>query len=315
MDYAKLYKKFILSRREIEGNFIEGDYFESHHIFPRSLGGDNSPENLIKLSPEDHYFAHLLLAKIHGGWMWYPLFLMARRSSRCEIYKKRIMYGTARRKLAELERGKEGKRGSDNGNYNSQIYHWYNKDTKEEKHSTLFDMWAEYGGTRGIWTSASTENSKKPTALGWCLFENRGKNTRSAKGKTFDFINRDGREFTGTQSGFMKEFGINAASAHRVCKQSSVTTCGWRLKGVDDRPHNTPKGTGRGVNYGKGDTYVFEKNGKIYSGNINFFSEFCGEPKQRIHAAMSIWKQGRVSQYKGHRIIEIIPGEMRKDGK
>jgi hypothetical protein len=37
--------------------------FHKHHIIPRYMGGKNDPENLIKLSYEDHFTAHLLLAE------------------------------------------------------------------------------------------------------------------------------------------------------------------------------------------------------------------------------------------------------------
>lgn len=36
-------------------------YGEVHHIYPRCLGGNDEPENLIRLTPEEHYRAHCLL--------------------------------------------------------------------------------------------------------------------------------------------------------------------------------------------------------------------------------------------------------------
>lgn len=42
-------------------------YSECHHILPRSLGGDNGKENLVKLTAREHYIAHLLLTKFIGG--------------------------------------------------------------------------------------------------------------------------------------------------------------------------------------------------------------------------------------------------------
>ena len=40
-------------------------YTERHHIVPRCLGGSDSPDNLVNLTPEEHYVAHQLLTKIH----------------------------------------------------------------------------------------------------------------------------------------------------------------------------------------------------------------------------------------------------------
>jgi len=40
-------------------------YAERHHVVPRCLGGSNSKVNLVRLTPEEHYVAHQLLAKMH----------------------------------------------------------------------------------------------------------------------------------------------------------------------------------------------------------------------------------------------------------
>lgn len=71
MDYARIYREFISDRLAKQPE--APTYFERHHILPRALGGGNESENLIRLTPEDHFFAHLLLARAHGGAMWYAL--------------------------------------------------------------------------------------------------------------------------------------------------------------------------------------------------------------------------------------------------
>lgn len=40
---------------------------EKHHIVPKSLGGTNDQNNLVKLSPREHYICHLLLTKMCEG--------------------------------------------------------------------------------------------------------------------------------------------------------------------------------------------------------------------------------------------------------
>jgi hypothetical protein len=97
MDYKNIYTQFINDRRVKEKSLT--GYTEKHHILPRSLGGDNSPENLIRLTAEDHTHAHLLLAKIYGGRMWYPIKkLVSTLNGR--IPTKRMI------KIAALARGK-----------------------------------------------------------------------------------------------------------------------------------------------------------------------------------------------------------------
>lgn len=39
-------------------------YTETHHIIPKSLGGDDSISNLVKLTPREHYICHALLVKM-----------------------------------------------------------------------------------------------------------------------------------------------------------------------------------------------------------------------------------------------------------
>ncbi len=43
------------------------EYFESHHIIPKSLGGSDSYRNLVLLTPEEHYICHSLLPDFCEG--------------------------------------------------------------------------------------------------------------------------------------------------------------------------------------------------------------------------------------------------------
>ena len=60
--YANRYIKFISYIIDINKsrNFINIP-FESHHILPRSMGGNNSKDNLIKMTLREHYIAHAIL--------------------------------------------------------------------------------------------------------------------------------------------------------------------------------------------------------------------------------------------------------------
>ena len=61
MNYQAHYDKLIdrARTRNIDG------YTERHHIIPRCMGGDNTKENLVRLSPQEHFLAHQLLVKIY----------------------------------------------------------------------------------------------------------------------------------------------------------------------------------------------------------------------------------------------------------
>lgn len=63
MNYSKIYDDLIEKSR----NRINTGYTERHHIIARCLGGSNSKSNITRLTPEEHYLAHLLLVKINPG--------------------------------------------------------------------------------------------------------------------------------------------------------------------------------------------------------------------------------------------------------
>lgn len=62
MNYKKVYEDLI--NRAKERKDLE-TYFEIHHIIPKSVGGSNDEDNLVKLTLREHYLAHELLVFIY----------------------------------------------------------------------------------------------------------------------------------------------------------------------------------------------------------------------------------------------------------
>lgn len=62
MNYARIYSQLILSAKI---NPFCG-YTEKHHIVPKCMGGDDTFDNIIRLSARQHFIAHWLLYKIYG---------------------------------------------------------------------------------------------------------------------------------------------------------------------------------------------------------------------------------------------------------
>ena len=61
--YTKIYYQLIDKRRK--NSLSRNDmYVEIHHIIPKSLGGDDTCDNLINLLPREHFIAHLLLTRM-----------------------------------------------------------------------------------------------------------------------------------------------------------------------------------------------------------------------------------------------------------
>lgn len=66
MDYKATYYKIIENaKKETENGHRFVGYFEKHHILPKSLGGTNNKENLVKLTAREHFICHWLLVKMY----------------------------------------------------------------------------------------------------------------------------------------------------------------------------------------------------------------------------------------------------------
>lgn len=65
MNYGRIYNELISNAKSRD---MTNSYYETHHIIPRCLGGDDSVDNLVNLTFREHYIAHWLLCKIHRNY-------------------------------------------------------------------------------------------------------------------------------------------------------------------------------------------------------------------------------------------------------
>lgn len=97
------------------------EYFERHHILPRSLGGGDENTNLVDLTYREHFLAHWLLAKIYDGAarrsMVYALHCMTMALGRrlvagwqVEIAKRAVRDEVRRSAVARQERWKKARK-------------------------------------------------------------------------------------------------------------------------------------------------------------------------------------------------------------
>jgi hypothetical protein len=70
------YSRYLRFMDALKGQSVDG-YCEVHHIVPRSLGGSNDKDNLISLTPRQHYIAHWMLWKACGGVAGRSFFMMS----------------------------------------------------------------------------------------------------------------------------------------------------------------------------------------------------------------------------------------------
>lgn len=227
MNYARIYAEFISDR--LTKQPVKPAYFERHHIVPRCLGGGNEKSNIIRLSPEDHLFAHIVLAKIHGGRLWAAVQAMCRlvveQSDNRSRIRERVKFGYIKRSLAEYYRsilsGPNGKRSD------KSIYTLHHFDGRVEA-GNRFEIEASTGVSRQQ-ISAVLRGAKK-SAHGWyCMKHNphgrsRGEIVSQLKRNPMELHihHHDGREWRGTAYEYKVEFG------HRLEFQTDHGDCaGW----------------------------------------------------------------------------------------
>ena len=63
--YSKCYYSIINRAKSRE--LLPNVYTEKHHIVPKSFGGNNSADNLTRLTAREHFVCHLLLPKMVEG--------------------------------------------------------------------------------------------------------------------------------------------------------------------------------------------------------------------------------------------------------
>jgi hypothetical protein len=258
MNYQKIYNQFISDRL----NKVPVGYCEKHHIFPKSLGGSNDKSNLIKLTPQDHYFAHELLAKIYGGKMSNALWMMTTSKK----YKKsRVIYEQSKNKQALIVSNIKYWSGKSRtketcekisktlmGRFCGKNSPFYKRKISDEERKRLSEISKkralEFGGPmkgkkhkpeslqklrdymlsdknhfRG--KKKSAEHSKK---IGDAQI---GIKNHAFKHNVFEFYNENGDIFIGYQNDFYKKFKLTKSCVSRlVTGKVKKTKTGWGVK-------------------------------------------------------------------------------------
>ena len=102
MNYKKIYNNLIIRGRN---RILEG-YYEKHRIIPKCIGGSDEPDNIVNLTPEEHYVAHQLLVKIYPNNI---KLIYSAVAMTCDYTGNRInnkLFGWIKRKLSESKKNK-----------------------------------------------------------------------------------------------------------------------------------------------------------------------------------------------------------------
>lgn len=227
MNYQRIYAAFIADRRRTEDTSrLLDDYTEKHHVTPRHLGGDDSPENLIRLTPEDHFFAHLLLAKIHGGRMWAPIAFMVGGSRKdYRPTHSRKAHGWASRAMAKARRGR-------NAPQFDWVLHRVVNAAGKEKQVRQSEMIEALGLSKSL--ANMLIKGHVSVAKGWSIVGRERKTSVGDKHHMHrpdvrEFRHVAGRVFVGTQFDFSEKCGVPRPAASNLVTGKAGTAKGWYL--------------------------------------------------------------------------------------
>lgn len=148
MNYQKIYDSLIEKGR----NRLLKEYSETHHILPRCMGGSDDKENLVDLTPEEHYLAHQLLVKIYPN----NHALVKAASMMIPNRPSNKMYGWLKRRFSEAQSVCQSNEG--NSQYGTR---WITNGVQETKTSGNIPEGWWYGRLLAYKTKIKKDNLKK----------------------------------------------------------------------------------------------------------------------------------------------------------
>lgn len=90
--YTRIYYQIV--ERAKNRNLEKGEYKETHHILPKSMGGSNAKSNLVNLTAREHFICHWLLTKmttdVHYMKMCFALSRMKHSNNLHQRYDSKI---------------------------------------------------------------------------------------------------------------------------------------------------------------------------------------------------------------------------------
>lgn len=137
-------------------------YKEKHHIIPKCMGGSDNKDNLVDLTPREHFIAHLLLTKIYPDKISLAnaIQMMCIQSPNQNRSMNR-MYGWLKEKFSEAQ--SKNQKGELNSQYGTiwicSLERRENKKIKRED----FSKWIDKGWIRGrnIWIREENSDNRE----------------------------------------------------------------------------------------------------------------------------------------------------------
>ena len=224
MNYQRIYDNIISNRKQ---NPLAEGYGESHHIVPRSLGGTDDKNNLVRITAREHFVCHCLLSKMYEkeSFEWYKmnhaLMMMKARSASQQRYFNSHLYEYLRENFSLVM--SKSQTGNNNSQHGTRWIHSLSerKSRKIPKQDPVPDGWQEgrkinWGdkqssiiGRTSTCKACGKEYAYRQNAV-YCSKECRnGVKTNSLTGKEEEFI--IAYKVTGSLNKALKQIGLPGA--------------------------------------------------------------------------------------------------------
>lgn len=167
MDYKKIYNQIIerAKNRNISG------YYEKHHIIPRCMGGNDLENNLVNLTPKEHFLCHMLLCEIYpdNNKLKHALFLMATGKQKPKEQHYHIGGRVYERLKTEFSQMLTGQK--------------HSQETKNKKSKTMKQVWASKSDEEIKSIAKKRIQSRKNNGTEWHSEEWKKKQSKVLKGR------------------------------------------------------------------------------------------------------------------------------------
>ena len=189
MNYQRIYDEIIENRKQN----IPECYSEKHHIVPKSLGGTNKKDNIVKLTAREHFICHLLLTKIYkeGTYEWAKMIsafcrmLQSNPTKGLRRYCPSKWYAYLRENMSIAMSINQG--GEKNSQYGK---HWIiNPETGEKKslHESEIQSYLDNGWIRG--RTLKPKRERKPRKERAKISKQNYSQQKEKHGKKYQFTN------------------------------------------------------------------------------------------------------------------------------
>jgi hypothetical protein len=164
--YTSCYFRIIERAKEREIN----DIIEKHHIIPKSFGGKNTKDNLVNLTPREHFICHhLLLKMVEGEYkkkMCYAFYRMCSSNGNGVRCKNLNSYDRIRRSYSHLTSGEnnpfygKGNYGQSNPMFNPVVREKHRQTVSSPEHKKMMSEKMS-GESNPFFNKTHSEQTKK----------------------------------------------------------------------------------------------------------------------------------------------------------